>query len=249
MTGGPTEALSQALDWDTGFFGFGVARIIPERMGQDALAKQLASLWDRGTELVYWATDPDDPETQRAASKHGAFLADRKVTYLKQVSGDQATSTAASQASIEPYRSGQTDEELYRLAVLSGRYSRFAVDARFPRLLFEGLYREWMRRSVSGDIAQAVLVSRSGTTISGMVTVSVKGGRGDIGLLAVAPEFRGHGIGRSLVRSADDWFRNRGNTQAQVVTQRANQEACRLYERCGYRLERTLNFYHIWRQR
>ena len=44
------------------------------------------------------------------------------------------------------------------LAIAAGEYSRFAVDRRFPREKSESLYRIWIQRSVSGEIAVLFLL-------------------------------------------------------------------------------------------
>lgn len=108
------------------------------------------------------------------------------------------------------------------------------------------MYKTWIRNSVNGQIADAVLVARHAGRIAGMVTVGRKDGRGDIGLFAVHPEMRGKNLGTALALSARDWFCRQGLESAQVVTQRSNTGACRLYEKCGYRVEKVEYYYHFW---
>jgi dTDP-4-amino-4,6-dideoxy-D-galactose acyltransferase len=79
-----------------------------------------------------------------------------------------------------------------------------------------------------------------------MVTVGEKQGRGDIGLLAVAAGMQGSNVGVSLVRAAREWARRKGYRLAQVVTQGENVPACRLYEKCGYAIDKVEHFYHFW---
>lgn len=79
-----------------------------------------------------------------------------------------------------------------------------------------------------------------------MVTLGVKNGRGDIGLFAVDPSMRRRNLGVALVRAAQEWTRRKGLRFAQVVTQGKNIAACRLYEKCGYRIEKVDFFYHFW---
>ena len=45
---------------------------------------------------------------------------------------------------------------------------------------------------------------------------------------------------------AHRWFIDQGCQECQVVTQRANRRSCRLYARCGYRVEQVQRFYHFW---
>jgi GNAT superfamily N-acetyltransferase len=61
-------------------------------------------------------------------------------------------------------------------------------------------------------------------------------GRCDIALLwdlRIHPAFRGHGIGATLFRSAEEWAVRRGCQQLKVETQDINLAACRFYARQG----------------
>lgn len=69
--------------------------------------------------------------------------------------------------------------------------------------------------------------------------VNMLEGRDDLAVLwdiRVAPEFRGHGLGRRLFRQAADWARARGCRQLKVETQDINVPACRFYAAQGCRL-------------
>ncbi|MCG6533248.1 MAG: GNAT family N-acetyltransferase, partial [Syntrophales bacterium LBB04] len=69
---------------------------------------------------------------------------------------------------------------------------------------------------------------------------------GDIGLFAVDAAMRRKNLGVSLVHTAQEWAHRRGLKSAQVVTQEKNVAACRLYEKCGYRIDKVEFFYHFW---
>ena len=45
------------LDWDSGFFGFKVARILPEELNHEQLQIILAGLTDNEVKLAYWSTN------------------------------------------------------------------------------------------------------------------------------------------------------------------------------------------------
>ena len=62
---------------------------------------------------------------------------------------------------------------------------------------------------------------------------------GFINNLYVAPEERGKGLGRLLVRQADEWFRQQGVGKAQLTASAHNEAAIRLYESVGYRTIRV----------
>jgi dTDP-4-amino-4,6-dideoxy-D-galactose acyltransferase len=108
------------------------------------------------------------------------------------------------------------------------------------------MYKKWIENSVNKTIANKVLVVKRGQNLAGMITLGEKNGRGDIGLLAVAPEYRGQNIGTALVRAAQKDFIDAGFQFSQVVTQMANEPARLLYEKCGYSIEKIEHFYHFW---
>lgn len=54
--------------------------------------------------------------------------------------------------------------------------------------------------------------------------------------ISVEPEYRGEGIGRALMLCAIEWARSRGFSGIMLETQDNNVAACRLYERCGFKL-------------
>jgi dTDP-4-amino-4,6-dideoxy-D-galactose acyltransferase len=118
-----------------------------------------------------------------------------------------------------------------------------------PRHVFPQLYLTWIRRSVSHEIADEVLVSKAGGQLSGLVTLAVKDGLGEIGLVAVAESQRGRGLGRCLMVAAESNASARGAQALEVVTQGANAAACALYTARGFELAREEAVYHIWMER
>lgn len=253
--GGGPDALSQTLEWDTRFLGRRVAKIVAPALALDRIAALLQRLRADQVELVYWPAvcEVDD----RLIRSLGGRLVDRKRTYVADLSRPDAAS--ASDVPVAPFATGMSTERLEVLAVQSAVHSRFAVDPRMPPGTVERLYRTWMRRSLSGELARIVLVTVDTGAIAGMITVDANGapdgadGRAGgqpceatIGLVAVDATARGRGHGRALVGAAKTWARDHALASIRVVTQGANVEACRLYERSGFTLEREEAYYHFW---
>ena len=55
-----------------------------------------------------------------------------------------------------------------------------------------------------------------------------------VNVLAVLPDFRGHGLGSELMKLADETGRKLGKAGMSLIVSDANTGARRLYERCGY---------------
>ncbi|MCX6027646.1 MAG: GNAT family N-acetyltransferase [Chloroflexi bacterium] len=233
------------LEWDTTCFGFGVARMSPSAVPGE-VAGILTALREANYRLVYWSVPTVDRERVAAGLEHGGFLADEKLRYATALSAErQAPSTAYAAV---PFEEEQEDHGLVQLAISSAEYSRYRRDPLFPAALCDKLYAVWIERSVSKEIADEVLVVRDGRNLLGLITLGSAGDRGDIGLVAVDRTAQGKGIGRLLVTEAGRYFVASGRRQAQVVTQRLNVPACRLYESCGYSIERSETVFHFWLQ-
>jgi dTDP-4-amino-4,6-dideoxy-D-galactose acyltransferase len=233
------------LAWDTKFFGFGVARIMQTALDEAELSKTLEMLRDNNYRMVYWQIPVGKHESSRIAQLHGGFLADEKVTYVKELVSISDSRGASAYAAF-PYPDTTPDAAMIKLALQSGEHSRFRLDPKFPRELYDKLFTCWITRSVSKEIAWEVLVVKEQNVLLGLITLGAKGDRADIGLVAVAEHARGKGIGRSLVTDADRYFAERSYALAQVVTQRSNLGACKLYESCGYKIENVENVFHFW---
>ena len=236
----------QILDWDSCFFGFSVAKVVPVRLDEAGLSACLRQMKAAGVSLAYWSCDPQDEASREAALRFGGFLADRKVTFAAPAGRILASGLPKEAVGllVEEYAGAVVSPELEGLALQAGAFSRFKIDRRMPAGAFEELYRLWIRGAVAGTIADKVFVVRESGKEVGMLTVGVKGGRADIGLIAVDDSLRGRGAGTALVLAARDWGAGRGIAEAQVVTQRDNEPACRFYEKCGYSVDKVEHVYH-----
>jgi len=234
------------LQWDSDFFGFKIAKILPSNLKAVELENILESLKMQNVSLVYWATDPADEESQNAAKTHNGFLVDKKITYLLDLNTRSSLFSMSRNVSIEEYTEVVATAELETLAFQAGIFSRFNIDPKFSRKDFERLYKIWIQKSVTKTVADTVLVIKKNDKLVGMVTVGEKNSYGYIGLLAVDESMRGKNIGISLVYAAQKCAAKKGLKFAQVVTQEDNVAACRLYEKCGYLIEKTEYYYHFW---
>jgi dTDP-4-amino-4,6-dideoxy-D-galactose acyltransferase len=228
----------EMLKWDSDFFGIKTGRIF--------LGKE--NEWDekelKDWGLLYVFVDPNDINTNLLLQKKQVPLVDEKVTYLMNVSNMK---TAKSDLSpLHSYFSSEKDDEVIRIGVQSGVYSRFYVDQEIPRTKFLELYTIWMKRSINREMADEVIVYKTGKNeIAGVISIGEKNKRADIGIVAVDEHFRGRDIGRALLQGAVNYSIRNGYTFLQVVTQKKNEIACKFYERCGFKEESIINIYHF----
>lgn len=237
-----------ALAWDSDQLGCSVARIDRPDSTREELIATLDGLRDAGVDLVYWLAAAT-PEGEATPLDPRGFLADRRTTFSMPL-GDAPRLEVPERRDdlrLRSYSERELTPDLERLAWISGERSRFFVDPRIPEARYRALYSEWMRNSVRRAIAKEVFVLETAIgDVCGMITLGEKNGRGDIGLIAISPDRQGQSLGTWLVHAALAWSLEQGYDTAQVVTQGANEGACRLYRRTGYSLESVEPFWHFW---
>jgi dTDP-4-amino-4,6-dideoxy-D-galactose acyltransferase len=238
----------QHLSWDSEFFGYPVARIEARSLEPLELASQIAIARNAGIRLVYLIAAPADEVSNFSAVQAGAWLADRKVTFVITV----APSERGTVQSTDIKGTTAWTPELENLALQSGEYSRFRLDKHFSPDVFPRLYQQWLYNSLAHQLAREVLVfttiSESGLSRKtlGLLTLGLKNGRADIGLLAVDERTRGQRIGQQLVTVAKQRTAEWGLSELQVVTQLDNATACGFYRRCGFCESQVEHIYHLW---
>jgi dTDP-4-amino-4,6-dideoxy-D-galactose acyltransferase len=233
----------EILPWDSDFLGFTVGKLNISKLNKEQLRSALKRFWESGGKLVYWSSDPNDNTSKEAASFNNGSLVDIKTTYTIQMN-----QLLSAHGDAELYCGSADDPGLEALALQAGEYSRFKLDNRMPKDAYVRLYSLWMRKSILGERADAVLVRRDSNRILAVITVTAQAERGTIELLAVDSQVRNQGLGHDIILSSFAWFKEHGCKQVRVDTQSANEAACRLYERSGFTVELREAYYHFWKE-
>ena len=110
-----------------------------------------------------------------------------------------------------------------------------------------GLTRPW--NDPASDIALArrnpnatVLVGREGAAIVATAMVGHDGHRGWVYYVAVDPERRNKGFGRTMMEAAEAWLRAAGVPKLQLLVRRENLKAGAFYQSIGYDQSDTIVF-------
>ncbi|MBO2009532.1 GNAT family N-acetyltransferase [Hymenobacter negativus] len=232
------------LPWDSDFLGYGVARLSLDSLNTPELAQKVAQAKTDGLRLLYLVASPADTTSNRAAQQVNALLVDRKVTFTMPVNAVETAQTISSHIRL----TDDATPQLESLALQSGEYSRFRLDSNFAAGTFERLYHQWLYNSLSRTLAREVLVYEPApvTPAMGLLTLGLKQGRADIGLLAVDSSSRGRGVGHLLIQAAKRFTAEWGLTELQVATQLDNQSACNFYRKCGFVEHQIEYIYHLW---
>lgn len=227
------------LNWDSEFFEKKIYQI-------DAFAEIPEGEWEavikEKPDLIYCIIETPSLKTIEFMQGHGAILYDNKIKYLKQ----GFTESASKNNQFHFESTSLLTEDLEAMVYQSGSFSRFNLDPRLsPK--FKDLYKEWIVGSLNKKLADEVLLAKDNKGQSvGFITLSIKEGIGNIGLIAVSEHFRGQGVGKLLIQKADNFFREKQASAATVVTQIDNIPACRLYEKMGYTIVKNESIFHYY---
>ncbi|HEY5591532.1 MAG TPA: GNAT family N-acetyltransferase [Paludibacter sp.] len=229
------------LSWDSDFFSKKIGRINCQIKNESELLSLLAKAKEEGYQLIYVFGNADLYFDQFFMDKNHAKLVDRKVLYTKSI-----LSTNENTNTVQEYKDFVTTDELESLAYLSGAFSRFRLDNKFETEDFYRLYKTWITKSVSKDMADKVFVVREHDKVVGMVTLKIQQEVGEIGLIAVSESAQSKGYGKDLINTCINAIVSKGIHQIEVPTQMENIDACCFYEKCGFKIKSITNIYHFW---
>lgn len=230
------------LSWDSDFFGFPVAKIIPKKLNFKGLETILRALKKSNVSLVYWASDSADKKSQEAAKSLGGFLTGEKITYTLNLKTLPSISPSLT-VRIEKYNEKKPNNDLLDLIVKGGVYSRFYVDPKISKKQYEELHKLWITNSVKDN---DIFVIKEEEKIICFISLNEKNNRGNVDFIVIDPAYRRKGLGTALMNHAHNWFASNNYKLVQAETQKENVNACNMYEKLGYKKEKTEKNYHFW---
>ena len=227
----------RSLQWDSDFFGLRIGRVdLQTKADAFALLSQHETLKQQ-YDLLYIF---DVNAVEFAAE--GARLVDEKILYSK------PCEPRKQYAEVSFYTEQKPSDDLYRLALVSGGYSRFKLDERLPKGSFKRLYNRWIENACpkEGTNKQILLFKDEHDIVRGMITIDYQAELGHVGLVAVDTNVQHQGIGGKIMSTLDGWLFERGIKNIEVPTQKANINACRWYEKNGFVPKSKTPVYHWW---
>jgi ribosomal protein S18 acetylase RimI-like enzyme len=233
------------LEWDSAFFGFRIAQVVGNTLS-DAKARDVIQ-WSETQALrcLYFLADAKSERTARIAQELGFFLVDVRMEL--RLDDPFPKACAGSDLDLRPARASDLPA-LQAVAREAHQDSRFFFDTRFPKARAEELFATWIAKDYAGRAEKVLVVEGRGTGPVGYITCNLINGSGTgrIGLVGVASEFRGKGLGRALLLGALEWFGSIGARRVLVVTQARNVAAQRLYQTAGFLTDSVRVWYHRW---
>jgi len=225
------------LQWDSDFWGLRVGRADLHTKA-DAVELQLRhKKLKRQYDLLY-VFDANGV----GFNADGSQLVDEKVLYCKPCEPREQY------RKISFYQEVSPSEDLYRLALVSGGYSRFKLDGRLPKGSYERLYRRWIENACpeEGTNKQILVYWDECDVACGMITIDYEGEMGHVGLVAVDTNVQHQGIGSKMLSTLDGYLFEHGVKTLEVPTQKANANACSWYEKNGFVAQSKTPIYHWW---
>lgn len=227
----------RALQWDSDFFGLRIGRVdLQTKADAEELQSRQKELKQHFDLLYIFDANAVGFEAE------GAQLVDEKILYSKPCEPRKQFSD------VTFYQGATPSADLYRLALVSGGYSRFKLDERLLKGSYERLYNRWIENACpkEGTNKQILLFKDEHDVARGMITIDHQGDLGHIGLVAVDTDVQHQGIGGKIMSTLDGYLFERGIKTLEVPTQKANTDACRWYEKNGFVAKSKTPIYHWW---
>ena len=232
----------EILKWDSDFFGFPVAKITAKDVNTVELKSLLKELKTLNVSLAYLAVDTRDVLSIEAAESLNGFFTGQKVTYVLNLECSKE-STLSKSKEIKRFSEKKPDKDLFNLIVDGGTFSRFYADPKIKNKQYEELHKLWITNSAKNN---TIFVIENNGKIIAFVSLNEKNNRGNIDFIVVDKKHRGKGLATKLMRHAHIWFGLNGYKTVQADTQIKNVNACKMYEKLGYKKEKAEKNYHFW---
>lgn len=226
----------ERLNWDSSFFGYEVGKVEIKNSSVFDLVDFKQKTKDY--ELIYVFSN-------QVLFSIKEFEVDVKVLFFQLCSKINYESNEKLQSFNPKYHNF---DELKKLALESGIFSRFNIDTNFKNQEYEKLYIRWIENAVNEDFTFDIIIAlNNDNSIIGFATINKKNNfTAEIGLVAVSKWSRGLGIGKQLIKEAILRSYNAGFIEIQVVTQMNNLAAMNLYQSSNFNIKEITNIYHIW---
>jgi dTDP-4-amino-4,6-dideoxy-D-galactose acyltransferase len=233
----------QPLDWDTNFFGYKIGKLYLPK--EAIINTELLNSTD--FDLLYiFAEQIIDEEHLKLVN---ANLYDIKIEFIKNINTSTETLTQSEtmgQQAIQIKPINKLSDNLLHLVLESGVYSRFKLDKNFINNEFERLYKALIEKTFI-DKDGEVIGAYVNNDLIGFVSLSLKEGVADIGLIAVHEKARGKHIGKTLLQASYNYAQQHQSKALTVVTQQYNNLAMQFYKNNGFEFYKKNYIYHLWK--
>lgn len=222
-------------DFDTNILGFNVAKIFntlkinKKNNSYKTIKKLIKELKKNKVIYATYRVNAGDFKTIHELQKNNFIIVDGHISLSINIS------------EIENKRNNNIKEadisNIIELSEISKtvfkNVSRYYNDPLISESNANKVFKEWIRNSLSGLVADKVLVWKENKKILGFITIQKKG---QIPLLGVKHTARGKGVGKGLILASLQVLQDWGVKDVIIDTQMTNIAALRLYTSCGFKI-------------
>ncbi len=227
------------LEWDSNFFDYEVGKLYIPKNGHF----EISVLPENEFKLIYLFSE--EPLSDHKLKSLGAQLVDVKVELAKSTAIMPLNFNDKNTYEVKPIN--ELSNSLISLVLESGVYSRFKLDQNFIQNEYERLYIAWIKKALE-ETNSKVYGAYLDTQLLGFISLSMKSGIADIGLIAVYEKARGMHIGKILLHEANNYANNNDSSAITVVTQEKNEQAMAFYIKNGFSVQNKTYTYHLWKK-
>lgn len=237
-----TPGFIEPLAWDSEFFGFPIGKVKAGSVSLQDIAEVAQESKSCGFKCVYWLQESRSSDLLAEAQRQGFRWVDLRVELSRNVKPNIATPPSPG---VRPARSDDLGQ-LQEIAEATQEDTRFHKDGLFPPDRAKALYSKWIERDL--DQNEVWVGAEEADNLTGFVSLAVNPSTAvaTIGLVSVASGSQGQGWGRQLMSAALHSALSHGCQSCRVVTQGTNVGALGLYQSCGFRVNQTHHWMHLW---
>ena len=222
------------LKWDSDFFGFGIAKLLPGRIEKiNEYAK------NNKIRLVWCLANIKKSKNINLLEQNGFEFVDLKITF-------SIESHLKKTKAVHLARK----EDIFDLKKIA--HKAFVKDSRFnhkniDKRRVDKFYESWVEKAVEGTFDDCCFVTKTKGGIAGFATYKrIGSANSSIGLIAVADGYRGLGIGSKLVSRCVDFAYEEGRNALTVSTEGKNIAAQNFYIKNGFAITKIESWYYKW---
>ena len=239
------------LAWDSHHFSRRIGRLSCAVQTEQECQLILEEARSQSLDCIYLLLDADDATGIRSAQRAGFQMVDIRLTLGRELHGGLESNIVIPTGAILRRAAEKDLPALQAIARQSHTDTRFFADPHFDPARSAEMYAVWianclLTKASLEDLSGVVWVPEIDTQPCGYLTCSLENDLGQIGLLGIAPQWRGQGLGLTLMYTALSWFQAAGAHRVQVVTQGRNLPALHLYQRGGFQVEKVQLWFHKW---
>ncbi len=227
-------------------FGFRTARAIGVKLDHLPAIDEFCRV--NGIQFLFARCSAHDLSTVQAMENNGYRLMDTLVNYARRLNPTPLPPITEG-LTIRPVRENEA-ETIGNLGrtIFHAYGGHYHADQRLDRDQCDEVYASWAYRScIMREVADEVLVAEREGQIAGFLTLRLTSPTtGEGPLFGVSPTQQGHGIGRSLMIGALNWFTEHGAERMIISTQIINLYSQKVWIRLGFEPQEVNYTFHRW---